>query len=200
MSATRRSVSLFWFPLAFIAAALVFRWMKLTSEGMTLLPNFSPWMALAFTGTLVMPRALPWWTWPVAMLGINAAALGVTQALDPESLAIYAMYGAAALVASRCRGSLNVLAALAGAAFCGVLFYLVTNSAAWMVETGYAKTLAGWWQAQTTGLPGFPPSWVFLKNSLLSDLAFSSLLLVAFKMEARVRAADSMPWAARVTA
>lgn len=200
MSASRRPLSLLWLPLVFIAAALVFRWFKLTSPGMTLLPNFSPWMALAFTGTLVMSRSLPWWVWPAAMLGINWVALGTGSAFDRESLSIYTMYALAAFGASRLRGSLSVMESLIGVTLCSIVFYVVTNTAAWIVEPGYVKSLAGWWQAQTTGLPGFPPSMIFLKNSLISDLAFSALLLVAFNAEARVRSTRPMPWLVRATA
>lgn len=195
----KRSAAL-WLPLAFIAAALVFRWMKLTSEGMTLLPNFSPWMALAFTGTLVMPRALPWWIWPAAMLGVNTLALGPTEALDVESLAIYAMYAGAAFVAARGRGSYGIAQSLVGVLGCGLVFYVVTNTAAWLAVPEYAKTFAGWLQAQTTGLPGYAPTWHFLRNSLVSDLAFSALLLVAFNAEARLRSLPSLPWLHRAAA
>jgi hypothetical protein len=200
MSASRRPLSLIWLPLLFIAAALVFRWFKLTSPGMTLLPNFSPWMALAFTGTLVMARSLPWWVWPAAMLGINWAALGTASAFDRESLSIYTMYALAAFGASRLRGRLSVVDSLIGVALCSLIFYVFTNTASWIVEPGYVKNLAGWWQAQTTGLPGFPPSMIFLKNSLISDLAFSALLLIAFNAEARVRSTRTMPWLVRAAA
>lgn len=200
MSRSRPSIALLWLPLALISAALVLRWFKLVSPGMNLLPNFSPWMALAFTGTLVMPRALSWWVWPVAMLGVNLAALGVGPALDPESLAIYGMYGIASFLASRQRGTLSVAGALAGVLACSLVFYVVTNTAAWLVEPAYVKSFAGWFQAQTSGLPQYPPSWTFLRNSLLSDVGFSLALLCAFNVEARLRSALPMPWMARVAA
>jgi len=199
-ASSRRSFSFLWLPLCFIAAALVLRWLKLTSPGMNLLPNFSPWMALAFTATLVMPRALPWFAWPLAMLGINVAALGFGEALDVESLTIYAMYALAAYVASRFRGELSVFQSLIGVVLCSVIFYVVTNTAAWISVPEYAKTLSGWVQAQTTGLPAYAPTWTFLKSSLLSDLGFSALLLVAFNAEARLRSMVSMPWMSRATA
>jgi hypothetical protein len=67
---------------------------------------------------------------------------------------------------------------IAGASVLGsVAFYLITNSAAWFVEPGYAKTAAGWWQALTTGLPGYPPTLVFFRNSLLSDVLFTLLFV-----------------------
>ena len=196
----RRSYSFLWLPLAFIAAALVLRWLKLTSPGMNLLPNFSPWMALAFTGTLVMPRALPWFVWPLAMLGINLAALGAGSAFDVESLAIYVMYAVAAFAASRLRGELSVLQSLLGVVLCSVIFYLITNTAAWLAVPEYAKTLSGWVQALTVGIQPYPETWKFFVSALLSDLGFSLLLLVAFNAEARLRSSAAMPWLNRAAA
>ena len=63
----------------------------------------------------------------------------------------------------------------------------------WFVDPGYAKTLAGWVQAMTTGLPGLPPTFWFLRNSLLSDLAFSCLLLAAYNTEASFRRQETIP-------
>lgn len=196
ISAARRSTPLLWVPLVLILGALVLRWMKLESPGMTLLPNFSPWMALAFTGTLVLPRMLPWFVWPVAMLVINLAVLGVTSALDIQSLSIYGMYAVAAFMAARFRGRLSVLQGLLGVVICSVVFYAVTNTAAWISDPGYAKNMTGWLQALTTGLPSYAPTWSFLRSSLMSDLGFSALLMLAFNAEARVREAGTMPWIA----
>lgn len=200
MSSRSQASSALWFPLIFIALALAFRWMKLTSDGMCLLPNFSPWMALAFTGTMVMPRVLPWWIWPVSMLGVNMLALGPKEAMNLQSLAIYAIYGVAAAFANRHRGQLSIAQSLIGVIACSLSFYLLTNTATWIAEPTYVKTLAGWIQAQTTGLPAYAPSWHFLRNTIVSDLIFSTLLIVAFNAEARLRAQPTLPWLQRVTA
>jgi hypothetical protein len=48
-------------------------------------------------------------------------------------------------------------------------------------------------QAMTTGLPGLPPTIWFLRNSLLSDLAFSCLLLAAYNTEASIRRQHTIP-------
>ncbi len=185
-----------WVPLSLISCALVLRWLKLESPGMTLLPNFSPWMALAFTGTLVLPRALPWFVWPLALLGINLAVLGFASAMDVQSITIYVMYALIAFIAAHFRQRLGVVQALLGVLVSGVVFYLVTNTASWIVEPAYAKSISGWLQALTTGLPGYAPTWSFFRASLLSDLGFSALLIFAFNAEARARATalSPMPW------
>lgn len=192
--ASRHHIPTFWIPLLLIVSALVLRWMKLESEGMTLLPNFSPWMALAFTGTLVMSRALPWFVWPAALLLVNLMVLGASSALDVQSLSIYGLYAVAAFVAARFRGRLSIAQGLLGVATCGLTFYLLTNTAAWITQPEYVKSFSGWLQANTTGIPGFAPTWTFLRSSLLSDLGFSALLMIACKAEARVRDVVSMPW------
>ena len=196
--AARRTTPMFWVPLMLIVSALALRWMKLESEGMNLLPNFSPWMALAFAGTLVMSRALPWFVWPLALMLINLVALGSSSAFDVQSLSIYGMYAIAAFVASRYRGRLSIAQGLLGVAACSLTFYLLTNTAAWITQPDYVKDFDGWLQANTTGIPGFSPTWTFLRCSLLSDLGFSALLMIACKAEARVRETVSMPWFAVV--
>src|SRR4051812_44844686 len=62
-----------------------------------------------------------------------------------------------------------------------VLFYLVTNTAAWALQPEYEGGFAAWRQALTTGLPGYAPTWQFFRNTLLSDLVFTGLFVVCMK-------------------
>ena len=70
--------------------------------------------------------------------------------------------------------------------FSGILgalvFYILTNTLSWLQDPGYAKTIAGWIQALFTGLPGFPSSWEFFRNSLLSGGLFTALFAGAAKV------------------
>ena len=50
-----------------------------------------------------------------------------------------------------------------------------------MVNPAYAKTIAGWVQALTVGLPGFPPTWLFGLKSLLGTGLFTGLFAGAMK-------------------
>lgn len=62
-----------------------------------------------------------------------------------------------------------------------LLFYLVSNTVSWLVNPAYAKTIVGWIQALTVGLPGFPPTWVFGLKSLLGTGLFTGLFAGAMK-------------------
>lgn len=199
-SDSRAPAPLLWVPLLLVLLALGLKWMKLNSDGMSLLPNFSPWMALAFTGTLVFPRGtIPWWAWPLMLVGIDFAAMGgqflAMGAGHPEVYLMYVLYGVAAWAAHQMRGQVGILQTLLGATACSLVFYVVTNVLSWWTMPEYSKSLEGLVQALTTGLPGFPPTWVFLRNSLLSDLGFSALLLIAFNAEAKARSAPTLRWA-----
>ncbi|MEZ5387221.1 MAG: DUF6580 family putative transport protein [Prosthecobacter sp.] len=181
-------------PVALVLAAAAFRWAKLRGlVTVDALENFAPWMALAFTGTLVFPQRMAWASIPLLLLGVDLAATGVSGVLHWEALFVYACFAAAALFAGRLRGRVGLLGAVAGVIGCGVGFYLITNTVSWFADPGYVKNLAGWVQAMTTGLPNFVPTYLFLRNSLVSDLGFSLLLLAAYNTEASVRRQKSIP-------
>ncbi len=179
---------LLWLPLALVLLALALRIAKGTEAGKDLLPNFSPWMALVFTGTALFPRAFPWWGCVAALLAVDLLSQSRVLLEIPLTMAvIYGCFALAALWAAKLRGRAGGLGIIGGTLACGLIFYLVTNTLAWLTLPEYAKTLAGWAQALTTGLPGFPPTWTFLRNSLLSDAGFATLLVLAYNTEAASR-------------
>ncbi|MBE7496453.1 MAG: hypothetical protein HS117_16035 [Verrucomicrobiaceae bacterium] len=191
MSSKRLSLLL---PLVLVLAAAVFRYFKL-GHGMVVpaLENFAPWMALAFTGTLVFSKRVPFLALPLLLVAIDLAATGLRGVMHKEAVAVYGLFALAAWFASRQRGRIGIVGGLLGVIGCSLAFYLVTNTVSWLTDPNYAKTFAAWTQAMTTGLPGLPPTIWFLRNSLLSDLAFSCLLLAAYNTEASLRREERIP-------
>jgi hypothetical protein len=85
-------------------------------------------------------------------------------------------------------------ASLAGS----VLFYVITNAFAWLSDPGYVKNFAGLVQALTVGLPQYSatPSWMFFRNSLVSDLLFTGLFILCMhwgRSPAPARASSALP-------
>lgn len=194
-SDSRHSAPLLWVPLLLVVLALGLRWMK--AEWPSALPNFSPAMALAFTGTLLMPRkAGMWWLLPLLLMAVDCLAMGsqffTMGASYPEVYAAYVLFGVAGLAAGQFRGRLGTAGTLVGVSVCSVVFYVVTNTLSWWTMPEYAKSLEGLVQALTTGLPGLAPTWTFFRNSLLSDLGFSVLMLAAYHAESRIRSLPSL--------
>ena len=67
---------------------------------------------------------------------------------------------------------------------------MLTNTSSWLTGPGYAHTFAGWLQALTTGLPGYPPTWMFFRSTLLSDLLFTTLFVLCMAATAAPKLAE----------
>lgn len=145
------------------------------------LPNFSPAFAMAFCAGMFLP-GVAGFAAPLVALFVSDLILNAHygQPLVGAGMAgVYACYllsiGLGRLL--RERGPALTLGAVAGNA---LFFYLVTNTLSWWGNVHYPQTFAGLIQSLTVGRPGFPPSWTFLRNSLVSDLIFTGLFLAVF--------------------
>lgn len=147
--------------------------------------NFSPVAAIALCGGLLFPKrlsiAVPLGILFVSDLILNAhygVAL-VTWQMGVGYLALLLIGWLGVRIARS--GSLGWL--LAGSVAASVIFYLTTNTVSWLAAPEYAKTVGGWAQALTTGVPGYPPTWVFFRNSLVSDFVFTACFLLCWSFE-----------------
>ncbi|MBN2508600.1 MAG: hypothetical protein JXQ71_18140 [Verrucomicrobia bacterium] len=158
--------------------------------------NFSAAYALAFCAGVYFPAPLVWWL-PLGTLFATDVVLNVlyygAAPLNAYMFVNYPVYAALIWLGRRHSAGMSwfrlVLGGLAGA----LLFYVVTNTASWIQNPGYAKTLAGWIQALTTGIPGFPPTWAFFRNTLLSGGLFTGLFVASMKLSAPEPAEEGEP-------
>ena len=158
--------------------------------------NFSAAHALLFCAafwlTGWMGWVLPMATIIVTDILLNVFAYDVTV-LDPRLVTnwmILALYVVLAKWLARRRSYGRVFL---GTLFGALLFYLVSNSVSWMVNPAYAKTIAGWVQALTVGLPGFPPTWMFGLKTLLGTGLFTGLFAGAMKLSEAMDATEPEP-------
>lgn len=143
------------------------------------LANFSPLAAVALCGAIYLPKRLAF-ALPLGALFVSDLIINARYGASMLDAAMLTRYAALAVVAGAgllLRGRARLLT-VAGASVAGsVCFYVLTNTASWIASPLYAKSAAGWAQALTVGLPGFPPSLMFFRNSLISDLLFTLLFL-----------------------
>ncbi|MDA7525871.1 hypothetical protein N8525_01795 [Verrucomicrobiales bacterium] len=102
--------------------------------------------------------------------------------VSPTVLLRYAVYGCLFAVVCFWMKRSTPRTALALTPAMTLAFYVIMNTVAWLTSVApfaYAKTVAGWWQSQTVGLPipGAPPSYFFLRNALIGDLLFTVLFV-----------------------
>jgi hypothetical protein len=170
--------------LVLIVCAVIYRIATglMIHSGAVWFAELYPARAIALCAAVYFPRKYKF-SVPLVAFFISDAVInyhyGVTL-LDPQILSRYfalILVGCFGLLLQS-RASLKTLlpASLAGSA----VFYLITNTFSWMSDPGYAKNLGGLIQAVTVGLPQYSstPSWMFFRNSVLSDLLFT-LLFVA---------------------
>lgn len=177
-------------PLALALLVLAAGW-RLVAPHAPALANFAPLMALAFCGAVYF-QDRRFWLAPLAALVLSdlyldyyyASTFGETWTW--QSALARTLCFALALPLGRLVARHKSWLTLCGGALAGsLLFYLVTNTDAWLRDPFYAKTLAGWWQALTIGHPEFPPTLLFFRSTLLSDLLFTGLFSAAMEFAAR---------------
>jgi hypothetical protein len=165
-------------------------------------PNFSVAYALVFCAGLYWPGAAGWLGPLVVMLVSDLVITPIFYHLHDFSWGRFLLdqspnyLAYAAIIAlGRLCGGRNVMKRswwllLGGGIMGALLFYLITNTMSWMTLS-YSKTLAGWIQALTQGLPGYPPTWEFFRNTLGSGGLFTGLFVGAVKMTEEHEAEES---------
>lgn len=186
------------FPaLALIILAVLYR---LEAVWNPALSNFSPLMAMAFCSAVYFRRG---WMWLVPFAALSLSDLYINLYYANPAHGGYGWTMGAALLRAGCYAAALGLGALvsrhrswtnlcSGALGGALLFYFVTNTAAWLAEPAYAQTAAGWWQAMTVGLPQYQPTLLFFRNTLAGDLVFTALFAMAMEAVALHRGEPSL--------
>ena len=149
-----------------------------------ILPNFSPPMAAALCGAVFIPGWLGL-VMPLAALMLSDALLNVHDGvplISPQILWTLPCYLIAVAIGWSLRFRHSLIPVLCGTFVTSVIFYGITNTGSWLGLTAYPQNFTGWIQALTVGLPGFPPTWIFFRNSLVSDLLFAALFVLVERL------------------
>jgi hypothetical protein len=85
----------------------------------------------------------------------------------------YLSYVAIAFLGSNIFNSINKVKVLGGSLAATLVFFIISNFGAWISLPFYSKDLTGLLSAYTAGIP-------FIKNTLISDLLYSSILFGAY--------------------
>ena len=168
-------------PYVFMLAAALSRWPKLFP------PNFSAFYGLAFCAGAFFPKNVKWWL-PLGTLVVTDIALDVFyyRSVSGMQLVNYAAYALIILFGTRFNHRSRFLVLLGGGIMGAVLFYFLTNTAAWLFNPfgnpEYSKDLAGWLIALTKGTGGYPTTLQFFLNTLMSGGLFTGLFAGALKL------------------
>ena len=180
------------FPPVYLALFLVLgcvTFRVLASQYPHLWPNISPLMAVAFLGAMYLPRAWGWLVGPATMIFTDIAFIPLNQrAGSPmfswDTVLFFCFFAAVGAFGTLMAPRKSLVKIVGGSVLCSLLFYVIANTFAWAggvvtaSNPGYPQTFAGWVQANTVGLPGWEPTWHFLRNGIAGDLFFVFVLLL----------------------
>ncbi len=154
------------------------------------LPNFAPVAAIALCAPCLFPRRAAL-VLPLAILlasdiilNWHLGAVLITGEMFARYIALLAIAMIGLHLSANRRVGRFVFASAAGSTG----FYLITNTASWLTAPEYAKTLGGWVQALTIGVPGYPQTWMFFRNTLVSDMVFTLLFVGCFALDRHLSA------------
>ena len=188
-------------PYLFMLMAALSRWPGLFP------PNFSALYGLAFCAGVFFPGRMKWWL-PFGTLVLSDICLDFYYLhrgyavfdlpLLRYQLFNYLAFGALILFGRRFKRTSPFLGLLGGGLIGAVLFYLITNTASWLFNPfgnpEYTQDLRGWLTALTRGTAGWPQTWEFFRNTLLSGGLFTGLFAGAMKLtEAAESAKEKQP-------
>jgi hypothetical protein len=177
-------------PIIFIAVLAISR-----------IPGLMPWnfsavYAFVFCAGVFFQRQISWWLPLVVLLTTDVALNCYYQYKYPDynvwsganlaNLAFnYLAYIVLIFLGRRFKPQNSLLTLIGGGVLGAILFYLITNTASWLFNPfnnpEYTKNLAGWIIALTKGTGGYPSTWEFFRNTLMSGGLFTALFAAAAK-------------------
>ena len=175
-----------WLAILLMVAFALTRWPGL------LPPNFSAAYALSFCAGVFFPRRLAWWL-PLGTLFVSDLLINLywqfIQHVDAFKWTQFINYGVYAILiwlGTRFSPRAGLVKLFGGGMLGAIIFYVVTNTASWLFNPfhnpEYIKTFSGWLTALTKGTAGYPQTWEFFRNTLLSGGLFTGLFAGAMKL------------------
>jgi hypothetical protein len=151
--------------------------------------NFAPIAAIALCAAAYFPRKYKF-TVPMIALLISDVVLDAHYGFSLLSPFVLSHYVGFAIVGClglllQSRASWKTL--LPASVVASLIFYVITNAVSWIYDPGYAKNLPGLVQSLTVGLPQYSatPSWMFFRNSVVSDFLFTLLFVICINLGRR---------------
>jgi len=164
------------------------------------LMNFAPLAAIALCAAAYFPGKYKF-TVPMLALLVSDIVLNAHYGfslLSPFVLSHYVGFAIVGCLGFLLSGRASWKTLLPASLAASLLFYLLTNTVSWIFDPVYAKNVAGFIQAQTTGHPAYAatPTWMFFRNTALSDLLFTALFVACMHLgrsSGRAGAAEPLP-------
>ena len=133
--------------------------------------NFSPVAALALFGGAMFAQRWLAFGLPLAVMLISDLFIGFHSSM----WAVYGAFGLTVLMGRALANNASVTKTVGVSVLSSLVFFLLTNAAAWIELPEYTKDLSGLMQAYAAGIP-------FYRNTLAGDVIFTFVLFGSWKL------------------
>ncbi|MCB9185632.1 MAG: hypothetical protein H6601_02675 [Flavobacteriales bacterium] len=133
--------------------------------------NFTPVAAMALFGGAMFSKRVLAFIVPLTVMALSDAFLGFHSSM----IAVYAAFVLIVFIGRYVSKNPSMVRALGGAVAGSVLFFLITNAAAWWVLPEYTKDLSGLMTSYAAGLP-------FFRGTFAGDLLFTVVFFGSYKL------------------
>jgi hypothetical protein len=142
-------------------------------------PNFTPIAAMALFGGAYLGRKHLAFLIPFGAMFLSDLLLG----LHKDMWAVYLAFGMTVLIGTWIRSNVRFASVLAASVGSSVIFFLLTNFAAWLSSPFYAQSFAGLMQSYIAGLAFFNNGSMgisFFLNEIAGSLFYNGLFFGVF--------------------
>jgi hypothetical protein len=142
-------------------------------------PNFTPIAAMALFAGTYFDRKQYAFAVPIAAMFISDLVIG----LHANMPAVYLGFAITVIIGMSIRKKVNVGSVTLASVSSAVIFFLITNFAAWLASPFYPQSLAGLMECYVAGLMFFRDTTYgisFFVNDLLGTMFFSAVFYGAF--------------------
>lgn len=142
-------------------------------------PNFTPIAAMALFGGAYLGRKHLAFLVPFAAMFLSDLVLG----LHKDMWAVYLAFGVTVFLGIMIRNNVRVISIIGASVLSSVLFFLLTNFAAWLGNAMYPQTSAGLIEAYIAGLAFFNNGSLgisFFVNDIAGALFYNALFFGAY--------------------
>jgi hypothetical protein len=162
------------FAISVIVAGAIFRFIPHW-------PNFTPIAAMALFGGAFIGRKHLAFIIPFAAMFLSDIILGFHK----DMWAVYVAFGFTVMIGTLLRSNVKLLTVVTASITSSVIFFLLTNFAAWVSSPIYPQSFSGLMQSYIAGLAFFNDGaygFSFFLNEIAGSLFYSGVFFGAFAL------------------
>ena len=157
--------------------------------------NFSPVLAIFLVAGAYLREKFTW-IFPLIAVVVSDFTLNPIYGvglLEPFMIITLVSYLLIFVLGRKIGTQCSIIKVFGASILSALFFHITTCTFAWIVNPFYLKSLSGWWQSIFIGEQGYAPSYLFLRNSVVSTSLFSVFLVIFARLLGEEKPSQTAP-------